>query len=108
MKAWGVAYSDRIIMIQLERRPVNISIIQIYAPTADKAKEDIDNFYEQLREILRSVKTHKINMIVGDFNAKVGRKITEGVTGGYGLGSRDRKTASPILQKRSCHKKYLL
>jgi len=66
-------------MIQLKNRPVNINIIQVYAPTADKEKEDIDNFYEQLREILRSVKTHEINMIIGDFNAKVGREITEGV-----------------------------
>lgn len=75
----NVVASDKIMMIQLKSRLVNINIIQIYALTADKAKEDIDNFYEQLRKILRSLKTHKINMIIGDFNTKVDREITKGI-----------------------------
>lgn len=33
---------------------------------------------------LRSFK-HEINMIIDDFNAKIGKEKREGVTGGFGL-----------------------
>jgi hypothetical protein len=52
-----VAYSDRIIMIQLEGKPTNINIIQIHAPTADKPDEEITKFYKQLREVLGHTKS---------------------------------------------------
>lgn len=39
---------------------------------------------------LRSFK-HEINMKIGDFNANIGRKKREGVTGGFGVGETNER-----------------
>lgn len=70
-----VPYSDRIIMVQLQAKPINVNIIQIYAPTADKDDDEIEGFYEHLKSILRHTKKHEINILMGDFNSKVNLAI---------------------------------
>lgn len=81
-----VPYLDQIIMLQLQAKPVNLNIIQIYAPTADKYDDEIEDFYEHLKSIIRLTKKHEINIVIGDFNAKVGQGD---IVGNFGLGERN-------------------
>jgi len=46
-------YSKRIIILQLAGISININLIQVYAPTADKQDSDATQYYEQLRNALR-------------------------------------------------------
>ena len=64
----------------------DISIIQVYAPTADSSEDDIELFYEQLDEAKRQCKSQDIIIVMGDLNAKVGSEEIEQVSGKYGLG----------------------
>lgn len=41
-----VRYSDRVCLLQLQTSPANINIIQVYAPTADKGDDMIEEFYD--------------------------------------------------------------
>lgn len=50
---------------------LNINIVQAYAPMADKPDQEIEIFYEQLHEILTSLKSQDITIVTGDFIAKV-------------------------------------
>lgn len=84
-----VAHSDRVMEIQLIGTTQNINLIQVYAPTADKSDEEIEEFYSQIQEISKSVKKQDINIIMGDFNAKVGAGKVKDVAGEYGLGARN-------------------
>lgn len=69
--------------------PTNINLIQIYAPTADKQDEEAEELYGQIQEVLRSLKPHEITIILGDFNAKVGKGRVDDVAGAFGLGERN-------------------
>lgn len=73
-------------MVQLLGRPININIIQVYAPTADKPEEEVENFYKQLDQVLKLTKPNEINIILGDLNAKVGKGRMGSVIGDWGLG----------------------
>ncbi|XP_068082527.1 cation-independent mannose-6-phosphate receptor [Anabrus simplex] len=64
----------------------NCSVIQIYAPTTEAEEEDIDQFYEDLRELLQLTPKKDIILIIGDWNAKVGNQTADGVIGKFGLG----------------------
>uniref|UniRef100_A0A3Q2Z7T5 Reverse transcriptase domain-containing protein n=1 Tax=Hippocampus comes TaxID=109280 RepID=A0A3Q2Z7T5_HIPCM len=44
--------SSRLITIRLKASPFNITVIQAYAPTMDYSDEVIENFYNQLQEII--------------------------------------------------------
>jgi len=40
--------SERVLLVKLEGKPINLSIIVVYAPTSDSEEAEIDEFYEQL------------------------------------------------------------
>lgn len=50
----------------------------MYAPTADKDETGTEHFYKQLGVVLRSIKTEDITIVMGDFNAKIGRGKVDG------------------------------
>ena len=52
MGFWPI--SDRIIMLlQIEAKPFNIAVIQLYAPTQDHSDEEIEEFYEEINKALK-------------------------------------------------------
>ena len=64
--------SERIVMIRLRGRPLDITVIQCYAPTAERSEEEIEKFYQQLDQAVRQCKSQDIRLVMGDINAKVG------------------------------------
>lgn len=83
--------SERIMLIKLNGQPVDINLIQIYAPTADKSEEELEEFYADLKKVKKHMKEHEVNVYMGDWNAKVGEEKVLNVTGSYGLGSRNER-----------------
>lgn len=81
---WTV--SDRVMIVKLKGQPININLIQVYAPTSDAPGEDIQSFYEDLNKAFSTCKSPEIHIVMGDFNAKVGNHSELRVTGIYGLG----------------------
>ena len=56
-------------------------------PQPVKAKEaEIEWFYEELQDLLELTPQKDVLFIIGDWNAKVGREETPGVTDKFGLG----------------------
>ncbi|XP_072037260.1 craniofacial development protein 2-like [Amphiura filiformis] len=45
---WTV--SERVLLVKLQGQPFNISVIVVYAPTAESTEEEIDAFYDKLEE----------------------------------------------------------
>ncbi|XP_030756972.1 craniofacial development protein 2-like [Sitophilus oryzae] len=86
-----VPYNERMMLIQLRTKPINTNLIQVYAPTADSDEETIEKFYSDLNELTKKLKKHEINVIMGDFNAKVGKGRIENTVGGFGLGDRNER-----------------
>ena len=82
-------YSDRIALLQLQTRPIKVNIIQAYAPTSDKSDEEIEEFYEHLKTVIDITKKNEVNIIMGDFNAKIGRGEAGEHVGKFGLGVRN-------------------
>ena len=83
--------SDRIMLVKLKGKPFDISIIQVYAPTADKSEEEHEQFYNDLEMAKSQCKSQYIVIVMGDFNAKVGDEIYEDTVGPHGLGNRNER-----------------
>ena len=82
----GNLKNDRMISVHFQGKPFNITIIQVYAPTSNAEKADIEWFYEDLQDLLELTPKKDVLFIIGDWNAKVGSQETPGVTGKFGLG----------------------
>ena len=87
--------NDRMISVRFQGKPINITVIQVYAPTSNTEEAEVEWFYEDLQDLLELTPKKDVLFIIGDWNAKVGSQETPGVTGKFGLGIR--KEAGQIL-----------
>ena len=74
------------ICVHFQDKPFNIRVIQAYAPTSNTEEAEVDQFYEDLQDLLELTPKKDVLFIIGDWNAKVGSQETPGVTGKFGLG----------------------
>ena len=77
------------ISVHLQGKPFNITVVQVYAPTSNVEEAEVEQFYEDLQDLLELTHQKDVLFIIGDWNAKVGSQETPGVTGKYGLGMRN-------------------
>lgn len=86
-----IPISDRIMMLQLQAKPVNVNLIQCYTSTADKDVDVLEEFYQQIKELKKLTKEHDVNITMDDFNAKIGEGSFEHHIGQYDLGTRNKR-----------------
>ena len=78
--------NDRMISVHFQGKPLNITVIQVYAPTSNAEEAEVEWFYEDLQDLLELTPKKDILFIIEDWNAKVGSQETPGVTGKFSLG----------------------
>ncbi|KAL5246977.1 hypothetical protein ACHWQZ_G018993 [Mnemiopsis leidyi] len=65
--------SDRVMTARLHSKHINISVTVVYAPTEDAEPGTKDAFYRELNDVQSELPAHDIKLVLGDFNARVGR-----------------------------------
>ena len=83
--------SPRNMLIKLNAQPFDIAIIQTYAPTTSYSDEDIEAHYDEIEMMLKEVASTDVLVVMGDFNAKVGKGKEEDIIGEFGLGERNER-----------------
>ena len=81
--------SSRLISIRISAKPHNITVIQVYEPTADHEDEGVEQFYKQLDSILAKTPRKGILVVQADWNAKAGPDAYQhwaGTVGRFGIG----------------------
>ncbi|XP_067127708.1 craniofacial development protein 2-like [Centruroides vittatus] len=84
--------SDRVarLVLRLSKRN-KLQIIQVYAPTASHPDEEIEDFYDEIKQMNGKGK-HYVKIIMGDFNARIGAKEkNETSVGKFGHGKRNER-----------------
>ena len=61
-------------------------VIQAYAPTSNAEEAEVEQFYEDLQDLLELTPPKYILFIIGDWNVKIGSQDIPGVTGKFGFG----------------------
>ena len=61
-------------------------VIQVSAPNSNAEEAEIEQFYENLQDLLELTPPKDDLFIIGAWNAKVGSQETSGITGKFGLG----------------------
>ena len=74
------------IYLRFQGKPFNITVIQVYAPTSNAEEAEVEQFYEDLQDLLEQTPKKDVLFIIGDWNTKVGSQETPGVTGKFGFG----------------------
>ena len=74
------------ISVHFQDKPFNITVIQVYALTSNAEEAEVEQFYEDLQDLLELTPKEDVLFIIGDRNAKVGSQEIPGVMGKFGLG----------------------
>ena len=49
---WMQSQNDRMISVGVQGKPLNITVIQVYAPTSNAKEDEVEWFYEDLQDLL--------------------------------------------------------
>ena len=74
------------ISVRFPGKTFDITVVQVYAPTSNAEEAEVEQFYEDLQELIELTTPKDVLFIIGDWNAKVGSKETPGITGKFVLG----------------------
>ena len=72
--------------LRFQGKAFNITVIQVYAPGTNAKEAEVEQFYDDLQDLLELTPKKDVLFITGDWNAKVGSQEIPGVTGKFGLG----------------------
>ena len=78
--------------------------------TSNTEEAEVEQFYEDLRDLLELIPKKDVLFILGDWNAKVGSQEIPGVTGKFGLGVQNEAGQRLTVLLRECtgHSKHPL
>ena len=77
-------------MVHFQGKPFNITVILAYAPTIDATEAKVDQFCEDLEDLLQLTPKKDVLFIIRNWNAKVGNQNIPGVIGKFGLGEQNK------------------
>ena len=72
-------------MISLRFQGKPFTLIQVYAPTTNAEEGEVEQFYEDLQDLLELTPKKDVLFIIGDWNAKVGSQEIPRETGNLAL-----------------------
>ena len=73
------------ISVHFQGKPFNIMVIQVYDLTSNAEEAEVEWFYEDQQDRLKSTPKKDVFLIIGDWNAKVGNQEIPGGTDKFGL-----------------------
>ena len=57
--------NERMICVHLEGKPLNITVIQVYAPTSNAEEAEVERFFEDLQDLLELTPKKDVLLIIG-------------------------------------------
>ncbi|XP_035780619.1 craniofacial development protein 2-like [Anopheles albimanus] len=92
------AIDERLCTLRLRGRFSNISLINVHAPTEDKTEEEKDLYYGRLLRAIDQCPKYDVKIILGDFNAKIGRDpVYRQYTGLHSLHEHSNDNGSRLI-----------
>ena len=79
-------------------------------PTSNTEEAEVEQFYEDLQDLLELTAKRDVLFIIGDWHAKVGSQETPGVTGKFGLEVKNEagQRLRVLPRERTGHSKHPL
>ena len=64
------------ISVRFQGKPFNITVFQAYALTSNTEETEVEQFYEDLQDLIELTPKKDVLFIIGDWNAKVESRNT--------------------------------
>jgi len=99
------------ILVYFQGKPFDITAIEVYAPTTNTQEAEVEQYYEDLQDLLELMPKKDVFVIIGDWNAKVGSQEIPGETSKLDLGvhrEAEQKANRVLPREHIGHRKHSL
>ena len=72
------------ISVHFQGKWLNVTVIQVYAPTTEAEEAEVGQFCEDLQDLLELTSKIYVLFFIGDWNAKEGSQEIPKITGKFG------------------------
>ena len=102
--------NEQMISICFQGKPFNITVIQVYAPTSNAKEAEVEQFCEDLQDLLELTCKKYVIFTIGAWNAKVESQEISGVTGKFDLGIQNEpgQRLTVLPREHTGHSKHPL
>ena len=91
------------------RQTIQYTVIQVYASSSNAEEAEVEQFYEDLQDLLELTPKKDVFFIIGDWNAKVGSQEISGVKRQVWPWKWSWAKANRVLSREhACHSKHAL
>ena len=73
------------ISVHSQGKPFSIKLIQVYALSSNAEEAELEQFYEDLQDLIELTPKKDVLYIIGDWNAKVGSQEITNLAVEYGM-----------------------
>ena len=87
------------IFVHFKGKPFSITAIQVYAPTTNAKKAEVEWFYENLWDFLELTTTKDVLFFIWDWKVTVGNQEVPGVAGKFVLGNEAGQRLTEFCQE---------
>ena len=100
----------RMISVHFQGKPFSITVVQVYVPTSNAEEAEVEQFYEDLQDLLELTPKIDVLVIIGDWNAKVESQELSGITSKFGLGVQNEagQRLTVLPKEHTGHSKHPL
>lgn len=99
--------NDRLSMLTIKCANKTYTLVNVHAPTNDKNRSDldeVDNFWDLLDDKLTEIPKHHVKLLMGDFNAQLGREQKyKKIIGNYPAHRRTNKNGKRLVSICETH-----
>lgn len=97
--------TDRLCKLRLRGRFRNITLVTAYAPIENAEETQKETFYDELSTLLDRIPTYDLTIVLGDFNAKIGKEdFVKEVGGSYTLHEETNENGKMLVQLAAANK----
>jgi exonuclease III len=91
--------SDRMCKLRIKGKFNNMTLLSVYVPTEGSNGEEIEQFHSDLSNICDKVPKHDALILLGDFNARIGKELAnQRVAGKYTLRDQTSNNGERLIQ----------
>ena len=95
------------ISVHFQGKPFNITVIQVYVLFSNAEEAEVEQFHEDLQDLLEITPKRDTLFIIGDWNAKIGSQEIPGVTGKFGRAKANRVLLREYIGNSKLHFLFL-
>ena len=98
------------ISVHFQGKPFNITVIQVYAQTTNAKEAEVEQFSEDLQDLLELTSKKGVLFIIENWNAKIGSQGIPGGTGKFDLGVQNEtgQRLTVLSREHTDHSKHRL